>query len=121
MPHKPDFEDVPEAKHLYSDPNNLEELLEDLETFEARKDNELAFQNPTGDRMTTVKNHKPDKSMPEWLEKPYEEEPSSIQEGNIRENPGQMVDDKVKKEIKKIHEEAPYTTVTNISDVYSAA
>lgn len=102
----------PKAKTEYWEHNNLAENLKDIDSYEKLSD-DLKFQSPKGDRMETEK-HKPIDAHPTIPETDIAVR--DIAEENIRGNEGEAVS----KEVKKIHEEAPYTAVTNLSSEASS-
>lgn len=94
----------PKAKTEYWDHNDLTESLKDLDSYE-KLSNDLKMNSTDGDRMHTEK-HKPVDGEPK-----LEHLDDNIMEGNIRDDVTVQPD----KEVKKIHEEAPFTAVTNIT------
>jgi hypothetical protein len=116
MADKKKFQDVPKAEHAFSNPNELKDLLEDLDAYEDRKDEELAFQSTDGGRYDTVKNHKPADRLPEVYKKHLD---VSIEMENIRPNPGEQVGKDVKKELEKAHEDAPFAAIRDLPEVHA--
>lgn len=94
----------PKAKTEYSLPNDLKESLDDLESYEKLTD-DLKLNSVDGDRMETEK-HKPVDGEPEL--KHFDKD---INKENIRDEVTVQPD----KDVKKVHEEAPYTAVTNLT------
>lgn len=99
---------TPKAETLYSEPNDLKSLLDDLDPINLAKN--LAYVDEN--KELKVEKHSPEDALP----KTYKDTTSDkeLPEENLRENKGEEVSPRVKKEVKKIHDEAPATALTNL-------
>lgn len=106
---------TPKAEEIFSHPNKLNELLDDLESYEMRDTKTLLFNSDKGGRMEKVP-YKPAKPLPETYKDTTNDK--DIPMANIRNNQGMNVEKEVSKELEKAHEDAPFAAVTNLPEVY---
>jgi hypothetical protein len=102
---------TPKVSSEFSHPNMLDELLEDLDSYE-KLSKDLKMNSLNGDRMKTEK-HSPEKELPDLLKNSTDDKKLPLE--NIRENNGEKLDSKVKKEVEKVHKDAPNAAIVNIA------
>jgi hypothetical protein len=119
-------DESPKVPQLFSNPNKLKELLEDLEAYETRKKDDLLFNSindDNGSRMVIIKSKDRDHiadALPDTYkdDKAYKE---PIELENVRRDRGMEVKKEVRDKLEKIREEAPFAGVTDLPDLEKAA
>jgi len=99
---------TPKAKTEYSEPNDMKSLLNDLDPINLAKN--LAIMDEH--KEMKLEKHKQEKSLPKTFEDTTSDKELPLE--NVRYDKGEEFDPQVKKEIKKVHDEAPALSMTNL-------
>lgn len=103
---------TPKVKSEFSNPNDLKDLLGDIDHIDLAKN--LAIMDETLHLKTEKYTQEPE--LPKTFKDTTDDK--ELPAHNIRENIGEEMAPDVKKDVKKTHDEAPATALTNLTAAF---